>query len=346
MKLDAKSFISGVAITAIVMSTPLAFAATQKSINAIFGQVKLVVNGKNVDKETLLYDGRTYLPLRDTADALGMEVGWDEKTSTAYIDPIGTNRRFEASEEPTALDWPANVPLAKADVYPSGDVMFEKPKAGDKVVVMKTNYGDIKLKFFPKYAPKTVENFLGLAEKGYYDGVTFHRVINDFMIQGGDPTATGMGGESLWGEPFQDEFAFELANVRGALCMANSGENTNGSQFYIVQNNKLDEGYKQQYDYYSKNPDYVLGQMEDGSDVTVKMMFPERIINYYLKNGGTPFLDFTSKYYFGGQSAHAVFGMVYEGMDVVDKIAAIETDGNDKPIKDVVMESVKVVTIQ
>lgn len=264
-----------------------------------------------------------------------------------------------ASEPPANTDAPdttepadsqqsdlfSNIPQPKADVFPSGDVMFEEPKPGDKIVVMKTNYGDIKIKFFPQYAPKTVENFLTHAEQGYYDGLTFHRVINGFMIQGGDPTATGSGGESIWGEPFEDEFAFELANVRGALCMANSGPNTNGSQFFIVQNKELDEQSKEQRDFYVQNPDYVLGPLEDGTEVTVKMMFPERISKYYIENGGTPFLDFTSKYYFGGQSAHSVFGMVYEGMDVVDKIAAVETS-SDKPVEDVLMEKVTVETVK
>ena len=111
-----------------------------------------------------------------------------------------------------------------------------KPKKGDKIVVMETTLGTVKLKLFPELTPKTVENFIGLAEKGYYDGIIFHRVIPNFMIQGGDPTGTGRGGESLWGGKFEDEFNPNLKNIHGALSMANSGSNTNGSQFFIVQN--------------------------------------------------------------------------------------------------------------
>ena len=116
--------------------------------------------------------------------------------------------------------------------YPQLDLVNVKgPKA-----TIKTNHGEIVIQLFPEQAPKTVENFVGLAKKGYYDGVIFHRVINDFMIQGGDPTGTGMGGESIWGHPFEDEFSNKLFNVRGALSMANSGTNTNGSQILIVKN--------------------------------------------------------------------------------------------------------------
>ncbi len=102
-------------------------------------------------------------------------------------------------------------------------------------VVLETSQGNIVIKLFPAAAPKTVENFLGLVKKGYYNGTVFHRVIKDFMIQGGDPTATGMGGESIWGRPFEDEV---LANVKferaGLVAMANAGPNTNGSQFFIT----------------------------------------------------------------------------------------------------------------
>lgn len=102
-------------------------------------------------------------------------------------------------------------------------------------VTLKTRHGDIKLKLFAKEAPKTCENFVGLVKKGYYDGIVFHRVIKDFMIQGGDPTATGCGGESIWGKPFEDEFAPNLKfDRKGLLAMANAGPNTNGSQFFIT----------------------------------------------------------------------------------------------------------------
>ena len=105
----------------------------------------------------------------------------------------------------------------------------------DTFVTFKTNQGDVKIKLFPSIAPKTCENFVGLVKKGYYDGLTFHRVITDFMIQGGDPTGTGCGGQSIWGKPFEDEFSPDVAfSKKGILAMANSGPNTNGSQFFIT----------------------------------------------------------------------------------------------------------------
>lgn len=103
------------------------------------------------------------------------------------------------------------------------------------VAIIETNMGTIELELFPDKAPKTVANFVGLAEKGYYDGVIFHRVIDNFVIQGGDPTGTGRGGESIYGHPFEDEFHRDLKHDKpGVLSMANAGPNTNGSQFFIT----------------------------------------------------------------------------------------------------------------
>ena len=134
------------------------------------------------------------------------------------------------------------------------------PEKGDKIAVIKTNKGTIKIRLFPQFAPKTVENFTGLAEKNYYDGVIFHRVISDFMIQGGDPLGNGTGGESIWGEDFEDEFNPNLKNLRGALSMANTGKpSTNSSQFFIVQK----EGGTPWLD----NAHTVFGQVFEGMDV-------------------------------------------------------------------------------
>jgi cyclophilin family peptidyl-prolyl cis-trans isomerase len=101
-------------------------------------------------------------------------------------------------------------------------------------ITLSTNHWDITLELYPEYAPKAVENFLTHAKNGYYDGVIFHRVIRDFMIQWGDPTGTGRGGESIWGRAFEDEFTYDLSHKRGVISMANAGRNTNGSQFFIV----------------------------------------------------------------------------------------------------------------
>ena len=105
----------------------------------------------------------------------------------------------------------------------------------DKIVVLETSQGAIEIKLMPEVAPRACENFVGLAEKGYYNGLIFHRVIKNFMLQGGDPTGTGSGGESIWGRQFEDEVS---PNVKfdkpGLLAMANAGPNTNGSQFFIT----------------------------------------------------------------------------------------------------------------
>jgi cyclophilin family peptidyl-prolyl cis-trans isomerase len=113
--------------------------------------------------------------------------------------------------------------------------MTEIIKDSITVAIIKTNMGTIEIELFADKAVKTVQNFVGLAKKGYYNGIIFHRVIDNFMIQGGDPTGTGMGGESLWGKPFEDEVKTGLKHSsEGILSMANSGPNTNGSQFFIT----------------------------------------------------------------------------------------------------------------
>lgn len=195
----------------------------------------------------------------------------------------------------------------------SGLAQFNNPDKDSEVAILHTTAGDIGVMFFPQYAPKSVENFLTHAKDGYYDGISFHRVIEDFMIQGGDPKGDGTGGESIWGEAFEDEFAPELHNFRGALSMANSGTNTNGSQFFIVQANDCDPG--------------LLSQMKEIGVNARGQGFPEEVIAKYQEIGGTPWLDYK----------HSVFGQVFEGMEVVDKIAATDATGER-----VIMEKVSV----
>lgn len=101
-------------------------------------------------------------------------------------------------------------------------------------ILLSTNLWDITIELFPESAPKAVENFSGLVKQWYYDGIIFHRVIRDFMIQSWDPTGTGRGGKSLWFRPFEDEFDASLTHKKWILSMANAGRNTNGSQFFIV----------------------------------------------------------------------------------------------------------------
>lgn len=180
------------------------------------------------------------------------------------------------------------------------------------VATIKTNHGELKIKLFPEVAPKTVANFVGLSKNGYYDGIIFHRIIPDFMIQGGDPTGTGMGGQSIYGASFEDEFSMNAFNLRGALSMANAGPNTNGSQFFIVQNT---------------NFPYAKEQLVNGG-------WPAEIAAAYAANGGTPHLD----------QKHTVFGQLMDEASyaVLDAIAAAETGAMDKPIQDVVIETIEI----
>lgn len=177
------------------------------------------------------------------------------------------------------------------------------------VAIFKTNKGDIRIKLFSDIAPKTVENFITHAKNGYYNNGIFHRVISDFMIQGGDPEGTGMGGESIWGGSFEDEFSDCLFNTYGALSMANAGPNTNGSQFFIVQASNF--------------PSQMVSALRD---------LPAEVADFYRQKGGTPWLD----------GKHTVFGQVIEGLNIVDEIAKVKVDMADKPRVDVVINTIEI----
>ena len=194
---------------------------------------------------------------------------------------------------------------------------LKDPVKGEEIAVLKTNHGVIKLRLFEEAAPKAVENFKTHIKNGYYDGVTFHRIIDEFMIQGGDPTGTGMGGESIWNKDFEDEFDMNFRNIRGALSMANAGPNTNGSQFFIVQKGPVEAD--------------IIKQMRSLGE---KNGYPDEIVDVYENLGGTYWLD----------GKHTVFGQVFEGMDVVDEIASQPKNAMDKPLKDVVIEKATIET--
>ncbi|WP_277585584.1 peptidylprolyl isomerase [Psychrobacillus antarcticus] len=220
----------------------------------------------------------------------------DSTASKKEIVTEDTNKNTETQQE------------GEITLYPQ---LSKEVASNEALVTMNTSMGSIKIKLFPEQAPKTVENFLTHAENGYYDGMIFHRVIQDFMIQGGDPTGTGMGGESIYGAEFEDEFSVNLFNLRGALSMANAGPNTNGSQFFIVQ---------------ASEPPATAQQMIDGG-------WPKEIAEAYAEMGGTPHLD----------QKHTVFGQVIEGLDIVDQIAAVEKGANDKPVVDITIDSIEIV---
>lgn len=201
------------------------------------------------------------------------------------------------------------------DYQTAAEKQMAMPQAGDTIAIFHIkNYGDVKVKFFENVAPKAVENFVTHAKNGYYNGVTFHRVINEFMIQGGDPQGNGTGGESIWGEDFAEELSEELVPYRGTLCMASRGLQNSpslGSQFFITQAH-----YDEQTASYMKSYNY-----------------PTELLEQYKTYGG----------YLSLYQQYTIFGQVYEGMEVVDKIAAVETNSqNDKPLEDVVIENIEV----
>lgn len=161
---------------------------------------------------------------------------------------------------------------------------FVMPK--DPIIVMETSQGTIEIQLFPAEAPKTVENFIRLAQKGYYNGLTFHRIIPGFMIQGGDPKGNGTGGESIWGQKFKDEFAQTPKTTFAKpyrLAMANAGPNTNGSQFFITVAPTL----------WLNNKHTIFGEVIKGEDVVKKLeqngsssgapKSPQKMIKVYLK---------------------------------------------------------------
>ena len=236
---------------------------------------------------------------------------------------------------------------------------LEEPAEGEEIAILTTNYGDIYIRLFPEAAPKAVENFTGLIEQGAYNDIIFHRVINDFMIQGGDiEHQDGSGGKSIWGGTFEDEFDSKLLNLRGSLAMANNGVNTNGSQFFINQApaDKFDRtiySYDDTYDYYKEY--YAYAKTQDSQTIQyyptlssfieargginpLDYTVPEEVWQLYEENGGNINLDGA----FRKSGGHTVFGQVFKGMDVVDKIAAVETDDDDKPKTDVKIVSAKV----
>jgi len=195
---------------------------------------------------------------------------------------------------------------------------YTAPVEGEEIVVIHVkDYGDIKLKLFPERLPEACENFVTLAKNGYYDELIFHRVMENFMIQGGDPKGTGTGGESCWGGFFDGGSDSQLINVCGALAYANSGStSTDGSQFYIVTGQKM------------------TAQELDEVSEAYQIYYTTEAKELYQQYGGAPWLD-------GGR--YTVFGQVIDGMDIVESISHVPTNPeNNKPKESVYIESVTV----
>ncbi len=195
-------------------------------------------------------------------------------------------------------------------------VLQFSPLAEDAVTVtFQTSEGDITAVLYPELAPMACENFLELAETGYYNDTLFHRIKENFVIQGGDASGTGLGGDSIWNHPFFSEITPSLQHYSGALCMAPAdvGADSLLSQFYIVA-----------------SPAENLSE-EALAELTAAG-YSESVVDAYRQAGGLPYLDYTD----------TVFGQVVSGMDVVDRIAQASTNENDEPKEDIVLMQVLV----
>ena len=200
----------------------------------------------------------------------------------------------------------------------SEELQFQTPTEGDPIAIFNTSAGEVRAVLYPDVAPMAVENFTRLAQEGYYDGTSFHRIVFGFVVQGGDASGTGTTGSTIWNNnPYPKEISDQLHHYSGALCAAFSpDEDVSGlSQFYFVQS--LPE----------KLGDSLRTQMEEAGVRT-------EVIEAYDAAGGLPYLDYTD----------TVFGQVYEGMDVVDTLAQSEVDENGKPVEDVLLNSVTIST--
>ena len=199
----------------------------------------------------------------------------------------------------------------------SAELQFAGPAEGDTIAIFDTSQGEIRAVLYPDAAPMAVENFIGLAQQGYYNGTVFHRVVEGFVVQGGDGAGSGSGGTSIWqGNPYPLEWTDSLHHYAGALCAAFSPESSVSglSQFYFVE----------------ARP----GLTEEQKSQLANAGYRQEVIDAYAAAGGLPYLDNTD----------TVFGQVYAGMDVVDGIAQTEVDENGRPVEDVILNSVTIVT--
>lgn len=203
----------------------------------------------------------------------------------------------------------------KRTAVTSSEAQFQLVPDDAVLVVMETSKGTVRFVLYPQYAPLAVTNFCTLAQQGYYNGTLFHRVVAGFVVQGGDPGGTGLGGDSIWGQPFATEYSDFLHHYSGALCMAtaNGEKDTHLSQFYVVATPQ--DGLD----------DAALQKMRDAG-------IREEVVEAYRQAGGAPYLDYTG----------TVFGQVLDGMDVIDAIARVGTDENNHPKSPVTLDRVTV----
>lgn len=268
------------------------------------------------------------------------------------VNAVGTLKNLGIDSE--ALGINPNINYDKNDKV---GFQLEKPKEGDTVAVIKTSAGDITLRFFPEQAPKTVTNFINLAKDGKYNGTTFHRVIKDFIVQGGHigTDESNPNGTSSYGSQFEDEFCDKLFNIRGAVSMANTSWDTNGSQFFINQTDKTafeKAGGWSEYREWWKNVKTQLINYKDSNLLSAFIqengdkcyntdIVSDEIRKLYETNGGNPNLDGA---YNAVDRGNTVFAQVIDGMSVVDKIAGSKVDENYKPDENIVIESIEIGT--
>lgn len=243
--------------------------------------------------------------------------------SCEMITPQATDENTPTPTEALASEWTGEPCLSPEAQKIKQFSLPEEREICAEIII--EGYGSIFVKFFTDKAPKAVENFMTHSREGYYDGVSFHRIIEDFMIQGGDPEGTGYGGESIWGKSFEDEISTDLHMYRGALCMANSGENTNGSQFFII--GETPSALTEIRDLLEYQDMTFSEYIKAGYGVTVSA---EQLEQYYIY-GGSPWLE----------TKHTIFGQVYDGFDVLDAVMSVSTDNKGKPYEDVIIKTVK-----
>lgn len=252
---------------------------------------------------------------------------------------------------------------------------LNKPQSGDQIAIVRLKIGDseekkVYIRLFPEAAPKAVENFIYLSQNGKYDGLIFHRVVEDLVIQGGDPNGDGSGGESKFtnaaGEKhFEDEFTDKVLNLRGAVAMANSGVDTNGSQFFFnmmpaddvlapeVAKANLETAKKQFKQYRS---DYRAAEMTF-QDVTIgvnsqyppytyynipPLPVPDDVLKLYKQEGGNVTWDGAWR----STGGHSVFGQVFDGMEVLEEINGVGVNANGKPDEDVKIVGIDITNYQ
>ena len=234
---------------------------------------------------------------------------------------------------------------------------LEPPQPGDAIAVVHTGMGDFSLRFFPDQAPKAVTNFINLAKDGRYNNTSFHRVINNFIVQGGyvGDDSGAVNGSNYYGGAFEDEFCDKLFNIRGAVSMASSRRDEDGSQFFINHTSAkafADKGgwtpyetawanVKSQLLSY-KDSNLLSAYVDENGDKFINTdVIPEDVRALYEQQGGNPNLDGA---YNAADRGNTVFAQVIDGMDVVDSIAAIETDDKNIPTEIILIKSIDITT--